>query len=65
MEKGVICQEKNRLLPIEIKHTLLNWGLMDYRKKSAFFQNHAGQKVDLKSGSGGQFLKHYIFQETV
>ena len=32
MEKGVICQEKNRLLPIEIKHTLPNWGLVDYKE---------------------------------
>ena len=37
----------------------------DFRKKSAFFQNHAGQKVDLKSGSDGQFFNRYIFQETL
>jgi hypothetical protein len=24
---------KNRLLPIEIKHTVPNWGLVDYRKE--------------------------------
>jgi len=26
---------KNRLLPIETKHTVLNWGLVDYRKESS------------------------------
>ena len=26
---------KNRLLPIEIKHPLPNWGLVDFRKESS------------------------------
>jgi hypothetical protein len=37
---------------------------VDCRKKSAFFQNHAGQKIDLKSGSEGQFINRYIFQDS-
>jgi hypothetical protein len=35
-------------LPIAIEHALPKWPLVDFRKESSFFQDRAGQEVDLK-----------------
>jgi hypothetical protein len=39
---------KNRLLPIEIEHTLAEWGLVEYRKKSSFFKISPIKKTMLR-----------------